>query len=421
MPISILYGYAVSNGGITVKQHPARHLIVATLVLSLSTPAFGAARARNGDVDPACAGLASPVKHKNLGKNLPARKKESNQFCGDPAKSVLAGKVGQHLKRITDASKKCETALKRTVSPNFSIENLVKKPADRLLNACIQVRAYNSFSGKLCADYGTNSQKTKNMGGIATDEVNARNSFEAIARMHDPLAAAYKKMASDSESEAKDIEKRMAGIKDGKDKVMNDEVDFIKKAVKFNYESAKKLAAAKLPQRRQLSGEGQGMSEVGTLRFKNQREITEFYTALDSCNALAKDGGLLDKWRDEYNKVVAKEIGEMKQEATAFNSFFSDASAEHQRAAAELRGKAGNMNVATLGGELTPAQSDRAIRDGQAWRPRVGQSMQEYLDSYKMKPSGSFTRNGVEYTTYSGPGRFGSGTRTIAIPSERVR
>lgn len=418
-----------------MKNHPCRHLLVAALVLSLSSPAYSAPRrqAQQGETLAACAGLHSPVKHKNLGKNIPARKKESNQFCGDPQKHVLAGKVGQHLQKIVQASKRCESALKRTVSPSFSIENLVRKPTDRLLKACIQTRAYNAISERMCATYGQNAEKAKGIGGVAIDEVRGRGAFETIAKMHDPLVTNYKKLSEDAAGEAKEIDQRVPGIADNQDKVMNDEVEFIKKAIKFNYDKAKELAAAKLPQRRQLSGEASGFAEMGTLRFRTQREVKEFYSALDSCIALHKDNGLLDRWKDDYNKVIAKELTEMRTEAKSLASHFSDISAEHQRQAADLRAKAGKMDVAAVapgaGGDsnkrqdLTPAQAQKAIDYGKRWNPSRGETMDAYLARKGMVNSGRFTgADGQEYVIFRrGPQFLGMGAATIAVPASRVR
>ncbi len=327
-----------------MKNHPFRTSLVASLTLSLVAPSFSFAQ----DVPPpakepslaGCAGLASPVKHQNLAKNIPARIKESNNFCGDPKKHVLAGKVGQHLQKIVKASHKCESALKRTVAPNFSIENLVKKPAQRLLKSCIQVRAYNSYSKKLCQDYAKNRNDTLNMNGIDEEglkNMNNRDSFQAVKGMHTPLIAAYKTMAEDAKGEATDMDKRLPGMKDGQDTVMNQEVEFIKKVVKFNHEKAKELASAKLKKRRELSGETSGLNDMATLRFKTQREVDEFWTALYSCKDLYKENGYLDKWRDDYNKVVSNELAQMKKEALAHHEFFRDASSQHQMQANEVQ------------------------------------------------------------------------------------
>ena len=429
---------------------------MATLVLSISAPAFAAPPRRQpvrpvsdqqqGAVLASCDGLASPVKHKNMGRNVPARKKESNEFCGDPQKHVLAGKVGQHLKRIVDAARKCEGALKKTVSPNFSLENLVKKPTDRLLKACVQTRFYNASSEKICTTYGQNAERAKGIGGVAIDEVRGRGAFETIAKMHDPLVLNYKKLSDDAASEAKDIDQRVPGIADNKDKVMAEEIKFLKGAIKFNVDKAKQLVAAKLNDRRQLSGEASGFAEMGTVRFRNCRRgeseaacradptsVGGFYAALDSCNAIAKDGGLLDKWNEDYDKVISKELTEMKTEAKALASHFSDISSDHQRQAAQIRSRATGMDTtaiaagangdATKRDQLTPAQLQRAITDGQGWTPGRGETMDAYLARKGMVNSGRFTgADGKEYVIFRrGPQFLGMGAATIAVPASRVR
>lgn len=419
-----------------MRKHPVAlcSTLVLTLAFSPLFPAFAANPPAQGqqDTEVACAGLASPVKHKNLGKNLPARKKDSNTYCGDPAKEGSGGSVGQELKRIMASAAKCEGALKKTVSPNFSIMNLTKKSIDRLAKACIQVRSYNVFSAQLCADYGKNAESTKAVGGADVDSAIGRGSFEAIANMRVPLMKNYQKMAADSEEEAKDFDRRLAGIANDRDKVIGDEIEFIKKALKFNTDKAKQLVEAEFKERQKLSGEGEGLSETRTIRFRNCRRgesqaacradptsVGGFYAALDSCNALSRDGGQLDKWRDNYNKNISKEVGEMKQEAKAFHAMFSDMAADHQRVIAQVRSRAGNSTVVAQGGNLSPSEARQAIRAGSSWSAAD-------LKKAGMVNSGRFNEGGVDYVVYRRPASAGSPSswlrngRIVAVPATKV-
>lgn len=323
-----------------------------------------------------CDGLSSPVMKKNAARNITERDEHLKKFCGDPKESALAGRLGKQLEAVEKASAHCEEALRKTVSPKFSVSDLFKGPKQRLNSGCVQARAYNVYAREVCQNYTNNVNAVKSA-PAGSPAMSTRDAYLSIADgIHKPVKESYKKMSGEAIDEVNEIGKRFPGLKDKRDTIMVQELERAKAAIKFNEEKARKLIETRgLKNRGNLQGIGRGDvrpdgTQVGVLSLKTQADVDNFYKALNACVNIHKKGGELDKWNDEYQKGVAKVVDDGREEAKSFAKNFKDQSERHAKSEAEQRalaekidtdGAAGSM-VKKVSGDKATAESDRAGR-----------------------------------------------------------
>jgi|GEM_PF-4971921 len=312
---------------------------------------------------PGCKGLPSPVDTKQLESNIAMRKPQWTQLCGGE---------GVHAKRlnvIEDRLKACKTLGKDLQGNTHSIPvetvlGMLKRRKDQV---CKGYEDNIIKMGALCSAYGATAKKAE---GIAPRVQDAQNGtggeaapFRALATEFGALSREYNGHRAASAAEERRLATKLGDIStDGRDDELQKNIGLLKFQIQSfakYMEGQAKLTSAK----REAHAYAANPDGSGAMRWKTRADVNNFWINLDKCKRAVKDGGELDKYKEDIDATLGKALKDARAEAGDIAKHLDEKSKEAIRAQAENDSRAGRINTAAdeaRGGKPDPVTGDRS-------------------------------------------------------------